>query len=91
MIVTWDKFMRLFVSAVFAALALAFASVPALADDCQTDVAKIDAAIASGTLDSDIKAQAEDMRNQAVQLCGAGNTEEGLSVTAEAKTLLKIE
>jgi hypothetical protein len=89
MIDTWDRFMRLSAAVVLATLT--FASVPVLADDCQTDVAKIDAAIASGTLDSDIKAQAEDMRNQAVQLCGAGNTEEGLSVTAEAKTLLKIE
>ena len=81
--------MRLFTTVVFAALALL--PVSAFADTCADDVVKIDAAIAAGTLDSDIKAQAEDMRNQAVQLCGAGNTEEGLSVTADAKTLLKIE
>ncbi len=81
--------MRLLTALVFSTLVMAPAA--ALADDCQTDVAKIDAAIASGTLDSDVKAQAEDMRNQAVQLCGAGNTEEGLAVTAEAKNLLKIE
>jgi hypothetical protein len=81
--------MRLFTAILFTTLALA--PVSALADDCQTDVAKIDAAIAAGELDSDIKAQAEDMRNQAVQLCGAGNTDEGLAVTADAKMLLKIE
>jgi hypothetical protein len=81
--------MKLFTIAVFAGLVAT--SIPALADSCQDDVTKIDAAIASGTLDSDIKSQAEDMRNQAVQLCGAGNTEEGLSVTADAKMLLKIE
>lgn len=81
--------MRLFAAILFTTLALM--PVSALADDCQTDVAKIDAAIAAGELDSDIKAQAEDMRNQAVQLCGAGNTDEGLAVTADAKTLLKIE
>ena len=81
--------MRLLTIAALASLVACAA--PALADSCQDDVAKIDAAIASGTLDSDVKAQAEDMRNQAVQLCGAGNTEEGLAVTAEAKVLLHIE
>jgi hypothetical protein len=81
--------MRLFTAILFTTLALA--PVSALADDCQADVAQIDAAIAAGELDSDIKAQAEDMRNQAVQLCGAGNTDEGLAVTADAKMLLKIE
>lgn len=72
-------------------LLLAAASLPALADACQDDVAKIDAALQSQDVDADQRAQAEDMRNQAVQLCGAGNTEEGLSMTAEAKQLLKIE
>jgi hypothetical protein len=81
--------MRIFTAVLFTTLALA--PIPALADDCQSDVAKIDSVLAEGTLDSDIKAEAEDMRNQAVQLCGAGNTDEGLAVTAEAKTLLKIE
>ena len=81
--------MKLLTTIVFATLVLT--PVSAFADACSDDVAKIDAVIAGGTLDSDIKAQAEDMRNQAVQLCGAGNAEEGLAVTAEAKTLLKIE
>ena len=31
------------------------------------------------------------MRNQAVQLCGAGNEAEGLDVTAEAKAMLNIQ
>ena len=61
------------------------------ADECQDDVAKIDAALLQDGVDADIKAQAEDMRSQAVQLCGAGNLEEGLSMTAEAKVLLKVE
>lgn len=74
-----------------ATLFLSALSLPAFADQCQDDVAKIDQALQSKELDADVRAQAEDMRNQAVQLCGAGNTEEGLSVTAEAKTLLKIE
>jgi hypothetical protein len=81
--------MRLFTTLILGVLALT--PVSAFADTCSDDVAKIDAVIAAGTLDSDIKAQAEDMRNQAVQLCGAGNMDEGLAVTADAKTLLKIE
>ncbi len=61
------------------------------ADDCQTDVAKLDAALAQDGLAADVKLQAEDLRNNAVQLCGAGNTDEGLAVTAEAKVLLQVE
>jgi hypothetical protein len=75
----------------FASLVLAAMAAPTLADDCQDDVAKLDAALASETLEADVKAQAEDLRNNAVQLCGAGNTDEGLAVTAEAKALLKVE
>lgn len=76
-----------------AATLLAFAafSLPALADPCQDDVAKIDTALKSQDVPTDTRAQVEDMRNQAVQLCGAGNTEEGLSMTGEAKQLLKLE
>jgi hypothetical protein len=74
-----------------ATLLVSTLSLPALADDCQDDVAKIDAALSQDGVDADIKAQAEDMRSQAVQLCGAGNLEEGLSMTAEAKILLKVE
>lgn len=72
------------------AAGLAF-TMPALADDCQDDVGKIDKALESQELDADKRAQIEDMRSQAVQLCGAGNTEEGLAMTAEAKVLLAIE
>jgi hypothetical protein len=63
----------------------------AMADECQTDVAKLDAALAQDGLATDVKQQAEDLRNNAVQLCGAGNTDEGLAVTAEAKVLLNVE
>lgn len=73
-----------------AAFSLALAA-PAFADACQDDIAKIDGALKSQELDADKRAQAEDMRSQAVQLCGAGNTEEGLAMTAEAKVLLAIE
>lgn len=76
-----------------AALLSAFAASAdaATAGQCQDDVAKIDAVLSSNALDTDQRAQLEDMRNQAVQLCGAGNEEEGLAVTAEAKATFNIE
>lgn len=72
-------------------LILTALSGAAFADDCQTDVAKLDAALAQEGLAADVKQEAEDLRNNAVQLCGAGNTDEGLAVTAEAKSLLNVE
>ena len=63
----------------------------ASAGQCQDDIAKIDTALATKELAPDERAQLEDMRNQAVQLCGAGNEQEGLDVTAEAKAMLNIE
>jgi hypothetical protein len=73
-----------------ASLTLAL-STAAFAGQCQDDIAKIDAALASGDVGPDQRAQLEDMRNQAVQLCGAGNESEGLDVTAEAKAILNIQ
>ncbi len=66
-------------------------SAPAFAGQCADDVAKIDAALTTAQLDADIKTQVTDLREQAVQLCGAGNDQEGLDVTAQAKTLLNID
>lgn len=74
-----------------AAALLLLAAVPVSAGQCQDDIAKIDEALASRELAPDQRAQIEDMRNQAVQLCGAGNEQEGLDVTAEAKAILNIE
>ena len=63
----------------------------AFAGQCQDDIAKIDAALTSVKLDADQKTQVNDLREQAVQLCGAGNEQEGLDVTAQAKQILNIE
>ncbi len=73
-----------------AAFTLAIA-LPVFADQCQDDIAKIDTALASASLDADVKTEVNDLREQAVQLCGAGNSKEGLDVTAEAKAKLNIE
>ena len=76
---------------IFAALLSILLPGAALAGQCQDDIAKIDKALATKDIPAEQKTQAEDMRNQAVQLCGAGNDQEGLDVTAEAKALLGIE
>ena len=76
------------------ALALAFtaaASGPALAGPCQDELQKIDTALETKELQPEQRAQAEDMRNQAVQLCGAGNEQEGVDVLTEAKAMLGVE
>lgn len=68
------------------------AAAPAWAGQCQDDIAKIDAAMAADQkLTPDQKQQVDDLRNQAVQLCGAGNENEGLDSTAQAKAILNIE
>ncbi|NJM29426.1 MAG: hypothetical protein HC855_04325 [Rhizobiales bacterium] len=72
-------------------VALTTSGNAATAGQCQDDVAKIDALLTANSLDTEQRAQLEDMRNQAVQLCGAGNEEEGLAVTAEAKATFNIE
>ncbi len=76
----------------FAAVALlSTLAGAAWAGPCQDDIAKIDQALQSQELDADKRSEAEDMRSQAVQLCGAGNEDEGLAMTAEAKVLLGLE
>ncbi len=74
-----------------ALLAIAASATVSIAGQCQDDVAKIDKALEQPDLPADTRAQAEDMRSQAVQLCGAGNEEEGVAVTTETKALLNIE
>jgi hypothetical protein len=75
----------------FAAAFATLLATPAFANQCKDDIAKIDAALASADLKPDERAELEDMRNQAVQLCGAGNEQEGLDVTSEAKARLNIQ
>jgi hypothetical protein len=70
---------------------LAATTVPAFANECEDDVKKIEAALASQDIPSEERAQLEDMKKQAAQLCAAGNTQESLDVSAEAKAMLNIE
>lgn len=77
----------------FLALALlATLAAPALAGQCQDDIAKIDAALAADSkLMPEQRQQVDDLRNQAVQLCGAGNDDEGLDQAAQAKVILNLQ
>lgn len=70
---------------------LSAAVMPAFADQCGDEVKKIEAALASKEISSDERAQLEDMKKQAAQLCAAGNTQESLDVSAEAKAMLDID
>jgi hypothetical protein len=72
------------------ALAVTMGGV-ALAGQCEDDIAKIDGALATMELAPDERAQLEDMREQALKLCSAGNVQEGLDVASEAKAMLRIE
>ncbi|HRX36075.1 MAG TPA: hypothetical protein P5337_06725 [Aestuariivirga sp.] len=77
----------------FAAAVLALALLPAtaLADPCQADLKAVDKAIESGDVPAEERGQVKDMRNQAADLCQAGNEQEGLDVLAEAKAMLNLE
>ena len=70
---------------------LAATALPVFANDCEDDIKKIEAALASQDISKDQRAQLEDMKKQAAQLCAAGNTQESRDVSAEAKAMLNIE
>ena len=70
---------------------LAMLSGAAYAGQCEDDIAKIEAALASMELSGDERAQLEDMKEQAQQLCAQGHETEGLDVTGEAKAMLNID
>jgi hypothetical protein len=74
------------------ALALLIAlAAPAAAGSCADELKKIDAALASEQIAPDVKAQVQDMRNQAEQLCSAQNQDEGMDILQEAAAILGIE
>jgi hypothetical protein len=74
-----------------AALAILLFTALSGTGPCQDDLAKIDQALKAKELKAEDRAQVEDMRKQAADLCAAGNEMEGLDVTAEAKAMLNIE
>ena len=82
----------MFMKKLFASVCgLAMLAAPAFAGQCEDDIAKIEAALASMELSGDERAQLEDMKEQAQQLCAEGHETEGLDVTGEAKAMLRID
>jgi hypothetical protein len=76
---------------VLIALALTLSPVAAFAGQCANDVALIETALQTTTIDAEQKQEVMDLRDQAIQLCGAGNDEQGLDQTAQAKQILGVE
>ena len=61
------------------------------AGPCQDELKKVDGALKGKELTPDQRSQAKDMRNQAQQLCTAGNEQESLDVLTEVKAMLSVE
>ena len=72
----------------FALSAAAMLATPALAQSCGDNLKAFDAALAAAEIEPDAKAQLQDMRAQAADLCAAGNEEEANDVLSEANAML---
>jgi len=70
---------------------LAVTSVPAFSKPCDDEVKKVETALASAQISSDERDQIKDMAKQAAQLCAAGNDQESIDISAEAKAMLNID
>ncbi len=81
-------FMKPALTAAFLLMAMISA---AHANECTDELAQVDQALSGEAVAADVKVQVKDMRNQAADLCKAGNETEGLDVLAEAKSMLGIE
>ncbi len=73
-----------------ALLLVAGLATPAVAAQCQTDVAKIDAALAANSnLNPQIKNTVKTLRDTGARLCGSGREQEAMQTLNGAKQLLK--
>ena len=70
---------------------LAATAAPAFAKPCDDEVKQVQAALGSAQISDDERAQVADMAKQAAQLCAAGNDQESIDVSAEAKAILNID
>lgn len=77
--------------ALAALLVLALFPAAASAGPCEESLAAVDRALAERAVPPDQQAQVKDMRDQAANLCSAGNEQEGIDVLAEARAMLGIE
>jgi hypothetical protein len=67
---------------------LAVSASSGWAQSCADNLKAFDAALAAAALEPDAKAQLQDMRAQAADLCAAGNDEEANDVLSEANAML---
>ncbi|HXK53847.1 MAG TPA: hypothetical protein PK405_04105 [Hyphomicrobiales bacterium] len=81
----------MFKKTLVAAAAFAFIAGPAFAFHCPADMAKIDAAMTTATLDDAAKAKVTELRAQGEELHKAGNHEESVKVLAEAMAILGVK
>jgi hypothetical protein len=75
----------------FVALALALVAGPAFAFQCPTDMARIDAALATASLSEADLAKVKELRAQGEEQHQAGDHSASLATLAEAETILGID
>ena len=80
----------MFKKTLVAAAAFAFIAGPAFAFHCPADMAKIDAAMTTATLDDAAKAKVTELRAQGEELHKAGKHQESVDTLGKAMKLLKI-
>lgn len=75
---------------IVAAFLVAALAAPAAASQCQTDVAKIDAALAANSsLNAQIKSTVKTLRDTGARLCASGKEQEAAQTLNGAKQILK--
>jgi hypothetical protein len=79
--------MKLYATLLAASL-VAAVSAPALANQCPSDIKKIDAALESSNLNQEQKAEVMRLRDEGQQLHEQGNHQQSMDTLARAKQML---
>jgi len=79
--------MKLHIMLLAASLVVAV-SAPALANQCPSDIKKIDAALASSNLNQEQKAEVMRLRDEGQRLHEQGNHQQSMDTLARAKQML---
>jgi hypothetical protein len=81
--------MKLRITVLAAAFAAAV-SAPAFANQCPTDIKKIDAALAGAKLSQEQMAEVKRLRDEGQRLHNEGKHQESMATLAKAKTMLGV-
>ncbi len=76
---------------IIAAFALTAFTVPALASQCPSEIAKVDAALPTAKVTETVKERVKELRDEAAKLHDGGKHQQSVQTLAEAKVLLGIE